>query len=41
MIGGAIIVAVCLLVLGWTAEIVGVFVKDSETVNYNENPRIR
>jgi len=33
MIGGSIIVALCLLVLGWTAEIVGIFVKDPETVS--------
>ncbi|CBF83623.1 hypothetical protein AN2982.2 [Aspergillus nidulans FGSC A4] len=30
MIGGSLIVTVCLLVLGWTTEIVGVFVKDAE-----------
>jgi len=34
MIGGSIIVALCLLVLGWTAEIVGMFVKNTETVSY-------
>lgn len=33
MIGGSIIVAFSLLVLGWTAEIVGIFVKNSETVS--------
>lgn len=32
MIGGALIVAVCLLVLGWTGEIVRLFVKEPETV---------
>ncbi len=32
MVGGAVIVALCLLVLGWTAEIVGLFVADSDTV---------
>lgn len=32
MIGGALIVAVCLLVLGWTGEIVRLFVRDVETV---------
>lgn len=32
MIGGALIVAVCLLVLGWTGEIVRLFVKKPETV---------
>ncbi|KAL4740107.1 major facilitator superfamily domain-containing protein [Aspergillus similis] len=30
MIGGSLIVTVCLLLLGWTTEIVGVFVKDAE-----------
>ena len=34
MIGGSIIVALCLLVLGWTAEIVGIFVKNPEAVSY-------
>ena len=33
MIIGSLIVAMCLLVLGWTAEIVGLFVKDAEKVN--------
>jgi hypothetical protein len=32
MIGGSLIVGVSLLVLGWTAEIVGYFVEESETV---------
>lgn len=32
MIGGALIVAVCLLVLGWTGEIVRLFVTEPETV---------
>lgn len=32
MIGGAVIVALCLLVLGWTAEIVGLFVVEPDTV---------
>jgi solute carrier family 45 protein 1/2/4 len=32
MIGGSLIVTVCLLVLGWTTEIVGVFIKDAEKV---------
>ncbi|KAL4783550.1 hypothetical protein BJX76DRAFT_357937 [Aspergillus varians] len=30
MIGGSLIVTLCLLVLGWTTEIVGVFIKDAE-----------
>lgn len=33
MIGGSVIVALCLLVLGWTAEIVGMFVKNPEAVS--------
>ena len=33
MIGGALIVAVCLLVLGWTGEIVRMFVRKPETVS--------
>lgn len=33
MIGGSIIVAVCLLVLGWTAEIVGLFSTEPDTVS--------
>ena len=32
MVGGALIVAVCLLVLGWTGEIVRMFVTEPETV---------
>ncbi|KAI9680000.1 MAG: hypothetical protein M1817_005015 [Caeruleum heppii] len=31
MVGGALIVGCCLVVLGWTSEIVGVFVADPET----------
>ena len=34
MVGGTIIVSACLLVLGWTSEIVGIFVTDKETVQY-------
>ncbi|KAE8321730.1 MFS/sugar transport protein-domain-containing protein [Aspergillus sergii] len=33
MIIGSLIVAMCLLVLGWTTEIVGLFVKDAEKAN--------
>ena len=32
MIGGALIVVMCLLVLGWTAEIVGYFVTEPKRV---------
>ena len=34
MIGGSIIVALFLLVLGWTAEIVGAFVTNADAVGY-------
>ena len=37
MIGGSIIVGVCLLVLGWTAEIVGFFVTEPNTVSGKED----
>lgn len=30
MLGGAILTAICLFILGWTAEIVGLFVSDPE-----------
>lgn len=33
MIGGALIVGFCLLVLGWTAEIVGLFIKEPDLVS--------
>ncbi|KAE8349953.1 MFS/sugar transport protein-domain-containing protein [Aspergillus coremiiformis] len=33
MIVGSLVVAMCLFVLGWTAEIVGLFVKDAEKTN--------
>ena len=32
MIGGSLIVGACLLVLGWTAEIVNLFVTEKEVV---------
>lgn len=32
MLGGALIVAFCLLLLGWTSEVVGWFVHDAEKV---------
>lgn len=32
MIVGSLLVSTCLLVLGWTAEIVGLFVQDAEKV---------
>lgn len=32
MVVGSFVVTVCLLVLGWTSEIVSVFVKDTEKV---------
>lgn len=33
MVYGSLVVAFCLLVLGWTKEIVGLFVKDPEKVH--------
>lgn len=36
MIFGSFVVAFCLLVLGWTAEIVGFFQKDPEKVRVFE-----
>ena len=35
MIGGTVIVGFTLLVLGWTAEIVGIFVEDTDKVSTN------
>lgn len=32
MIGGSVVVGACLLVLGWTSEIVGVFMGETERV---------
>lgn len=32
MVVGSFVVAFCLIVLGWTTEIVGLFVKDPEKV---------
>ena len=32
MVAGSVVVAVCLLVQGWTTEIVGMFVKDANKV---------
>lgn len=32
MVGGAVVVGFCLLVLGWTKEIVGVFVTEPSAV---------
>ena len=32
MIGGSLIVAICLLILGWTGEIVRLFVREPEMV---------
>lgn len=38
MIGGAIIVSLGLLLLGWTAEIVGFFIPESELVS-DQSPK--
>ena len=32
MIGGSLIVGISLLALGWASEIVGIFVKNTDTV---------
>ena len=32
MIGGSLVVGACLVILGWTAEIVGIFVAEENTV---------
>jgi hypothetical protein len=34
MVFGSFVVALCLIVLGWTAEIVAMFVKEPEKVGY-------
>jgi solute carrier family 45 protein 1/2/4 len=31
MVAGSVVVAACLVVLGWTKEIVGVFISDPDT----------
>lgn len=36
MIGGAFVVAACLLLLGWTIEVVGLFVKAENTVRKHQ-----
>ena len=36
MIGGSLIVGFCLIVLGWTSEIVGVAVKNPDTVGFSD-----
>lgn len=33
MLGGSLIVAASLFLLGWTSEVVGIFVKDAEMVS--------
>ena len=33
MIGGSLVVGLCLIVLGWTKEIVGSFITDTDTVS--------
>jgi solute carrier family 45 protein 1/2/4 len=35
MVFGSFVVALCLFILGWTAEIVGLFVKDPEKVFFH------
>lgn len=41
MVGGAVIVALCLLVLGWTAEIVGLFITEPDMVGHQEKTYTR
>lgn len=36
MVVGSFVVAFCLIVLGWTTEIVGLFVKDPEKVLFSD-----
>jgi solute carrier family 45 protein 1/2/4 len=35
MLGGSLVVGLCLLLLGWTAEVVGIFVSDPAKVRGN------
>ncbi len=35
MIGGSVLVGLCLIVLGWTADIVGTFISDPPTVSFS------
>ena len=37
MIGGSLIVGLCLLVLGWTSEIVGIFITEPGLVSVQED----
>lgn len=39
MIGGSLIVAICLIILGWTGEIVRLFVREPETVGGRNGSR--
>ena len=37
MIGGSLIVGLCLIVLGWTSEIVGIFVQEASLVSSGDH----
>jgi solute carrier family 45 protein 1/2/4 len=41
MIGGALAVAACFLLLGWTSEIVGIFIQDAERVGGLSSDHVR
>jgi solute carrier family 45, member 1/2/4 len=41
MLGGALIVAFCLLLLGWASEVVGWFVHDIESVRHTLGKQTR
>jgi solute carrier family 45 protein 1/2/4 len=38
MVGGTVIVSICLLILGWTKEIVAAFVEEGELVGQSQTP---
>ena len=40
MVGGSLVVGLCLLVLGWTSEIVGIFVSEPGMVSVRERSTI-
>ena len=40
MVGGSLVVGLCLLVLGWTSEIVGIFVSEPGMVSARERSTI-
>ena len=38
MVGGTVIVSICLLILGWTKEIVAAFIEEGELVGHSQAP---